>query len=147
MPAVISLTEQLQENNKFTILSPTQFAAAFDDRTKNPFRTGISSMTAEERKKAYMQAGQVLKADGVIVVEVGQLTLIGHNFLRALMGDVRFEYARRLTKRVIETKTGNEIWSQKATAYYFVNDAAAADANMFPTMRAALVKNFQETAK
>lgn len=147
LPAVIAMTEELQKNKRFTILTPTEFASAFDKNGKSPFRTGLSAMTTEERKQAYKMAGQALNVDGIIVIDVGALVPIRISFLRAMMGDARMETVRNLTMKVIDTKTGNEVWRQKGVAYYFVNDPSVADTKQFPILREELAKNFEATTK
>lgn len=140
-PTAVAFVSKLQASNKFKIITPNQFQITLTEDNKNPFRGFFTSMTKEEMLDAIKQAGQLLKADGIVLVTPSQLEIWTVGI------DGRGNARRRVSMQVNRTDTGKVVWEQTVIAKYHADDVVKEDQGVYATLLETLVDNLVQTAK
>lgn len=108
------ITEELQKNRRFQIITPHEVETALGGASGVQAGQPTVSMTEAEKaqlkSRTVLQAGMTVKADGVILIE-GQLEF-GEGMGPTLMTG-RMTKEHRIMMQVISTGTGEVIWRQR----------------------------------
>lgn len=152
-PSILKVTEQLQQNKRFQIVTPYQVEKALEKQAGQPMLPSqgpVSSMTASEKEEyrkqsisdAISQVKAKTQADAVVLIEAWQESGIGG--VSAALG--RNDTTLRLTMSVISAETGAVLWQQIATKSINAGGEFILDV-VHPDLISAMVENFNQTFK
>jgi hypothetical protein len=139
----LDMGERLQKSGRFTVVSHTQYHAALAAQRRTARSQPGSELPDRERTEAILNAARLVKADGVLLFD-------GSWESAANLGAVSFgrpEYRRLVTLTLIETRSGQTIWYQEATAVIHEGIAVPQEPAVREALVADVTDNFLRTLR
>ena len=106
----LEVAERLPRTGRISLVPMNEFHAALAKSRPQDFRAG-SSMSEAQWKEYVLKAAASVKADGVILLHGNWDSPL--NLGKMIVG--RGEYKRQVGMSVVAAKTGETLWSQRAT--------------------------------
>jgi hypothetical protein len=138
----LDVAERLEDSERFKIVPTDQFQTALAAQGPEPDSLRVS-LTEPDPWTAILTAARQVGAEAILMFE-------GRWESPLSLGDITFgrpEFRRQVGMTLVDVRTGQTIWHQKATAVISEGIAVPQESAMRRAVASALTKNFLKTVK